>query len=96
MTLHALICGLQKIADHADDRLRERTGLQDSDLAELRRRVRRQRSKLDPSRTYHYKWEDRGTAVIGPVGKRKKHVVKTVLSPWMAAPGTPLPEEGGT
>lgn len=81
-----------KLADHADDRLRERTTLPPEALAELRRKVRKVRGGLHPDHTYHYAWPGAGYAVIGPVGARKRHVVKTVLGPYMSPPGQPLPD----
>ena len=84
--------GTDKLADHADDRLRERTTIPPAELAALRKRVHRMRSVLDPMTTYHYRWDGQGYAVVGPVGRKARHVVKTVLGPHMSPPGQPLPE----
>ncbi len=75
-----------KIADHSHDRLRERTLIAPKELDALIARVREM--KLDPKKTYHYEWPDRGYAVIAPARKgHEKHVVKTVLAPRMKPPG---------
>ena len=75
-----------KIADHPHDRLRERTLIAPKELDALISRVREM--KLDPKKTYHYEWPDRGYAVIAPARKgHEKHVVKTVLAPRMKPPG---------
>ena len=75
-----------KVADHPHDRLRERTLIAPKELDALIDRVREM--KLDPKKTYHYEWPDRGYAVIAPARKGyDKHVVKTVLAPRMKPPG---------
>ena len=75
-----------KVADHPHDRLRERTLIAPKELDALIARVREM--KLDPKKTYHYEWPDRGYAVIAPARKGyDKHVVKTVLAPRMKPPG---------
>lgn len=74
-----------KIADHPHDRLRERTLIAPKELDALISRVRGM--KLDPKKTYHYEWPDRGYAVIAPAREGQKHVVKTVLAPYMKPPG---------
>lgn len=88
---YAAAC-LEKLADHADDRRQERTDLTPAEVAALKARVRKLQPLLLPDATYHHGWSGRGYAVVGPVGrKRKKHVVKTILSPTMTPPGSPLP-----
>lgn len=75
-----------KIADHPHDRLRERTLIAPKELDALIARVRDM--KLDPKKTYHYEWPDRGYAVIAPARKGyDRHVVKTILGPQMRPPG---------
>jgi hypothetical protein len=75
-----------KVADHPHDRLRERTLIAPKELDALISRVREM--KLDPKKTYHYEWQDRGYAVIAPAREGYgKHVVKTVLAPRMKPPG---------
>lgn len=96
MWLRYLSAGLEKIADHADERLRQRTDLPPEALRALRLRVSRQQRQLDPNRTYHFWWPGHGSAVIGPVGRTRRHVVKTVLGPAMSPPGMPLPDERPT
>lgn len=75
-----------KVADHPHDRLQERTLIAPKELDALIARVRDM--KLDPKKTYHYEWPDRGYAVIAPAREgHNKHVVKTVLAPRMKPPG---------
>ena len=67
---------------HADQRLRERTSLPPSELARVRRALRK--SKLSPG-AHHYRFRDGSMAVLKPI--RKGHVVATVLSRNMRPPG---------
>ena len=47
---------------------------------------------LEPDKVYFHEWPQRGFAVIAPArGGYPKHVVKTVLAPWMTPSGEPLP-----
>ncbi len=74
-----------KLADHADDRLHERTDLPDEVLNVLRKRIN---GVELPHGTHHTVLPDGSYAVVKEVGKNKpKHVVATVLGKNMSPPG---------
>lgn len=81
---------MNKLADHVSDRATERTGLHPKEVADLRKKLRG--IDLEPGVTYYFEWPQRGFAVIAPAREGySKHVVKTILAPWMSPPGVPLP-----
>ena len=86
-----LVSALQKLAAHADDRLKERSLASPEQLSALRNRLKGM--NLLPEREYYHPFPEGGYAVISPVGRRKKrkHVVKTVLAPHMNPRGYLLP-----
>ena len=87
---HYFFDELTKLSDHVNDRAMERTNLSHDEVEDYRERVRRVRG-LKKGQTYHVHIPGRGYIVVGDVGdKRKKHVAKTVLSPTMKPPGTPI------
>lgn len=73
---------MHKQALHADDRLKERTSLPPEALTRLRQHL--QKTHL-PRGTHHVRLGPHGYAVLKDTGKR--HVVATVLSRHMTAPG---------
>lgn len=73
---------MNKQALHADDRLKERTSLPPEALTRLRQHL--QKTHL-PRGTHHVRLGPHGYAVLKDTGKR--HVVATVLSRHMTAPG---------
>jgi hypothetical protein len=73
---------MYKQALHADDRLKERTSLPPEALTRLRQHL--QKTHL-PRGTHHVRLGPHGYAVLKDTGKR--HVVATVLSRHMTAPG---------
>ena len=73
---------LEKLAAHADDRLRERTKAPPKVLHDLRKKLRK--IKLERG-THHTRLSGYGVAVLKDTGK--KHVVATVLTDNMRAPG---------
>lgn len=72
----------EKVAAHADDRLKERTNLNPAVLKRLRARLA---TKQLPRGTHHSVFRDGSYAVLKDVGGR--HVVATVLSRNMHPPG---------
>lgn len=79
------IIELIKIADHADDRLRERTSLPGQVLDVLRKRAK---GVEMPRGTHHVVLPDGSFAVMKEVGRNQpKHVVATVLGRDMSPPG---------
>jgi len=72
---------LLKMAGHVENRARERTDISHAEIAALRQHL--QGLKLRPGKTYHHTWPGRGHAIIGSVGPKKRHVVKTILGPDM-------------
>lgn len=81
---------LNKQADHVTDRAMERTNLTKREVHELRQSIQKVKG-LEKGKTYHVEVPDRGYVVVGDVGKkRKKHVAKTVLAPYMSPPGEKL------
>jgi hypothetical protein len=79
---------LVKLADHADDRLKERTDLPPHVLHMLRKRVR---GVELPKGSHHVVLPDGSFAVVKDVGiKNPKNVVATVLGRNMSPPGENL------
>jgi PAP2 superfamily len=77
---------LMKLAEHADDRLRERTDLHPDTLVVVRDGVRS--APHIPRGTHHVRMPDGSYAVVKDVGHtRPRHVVATVLGPDMRPPG---------
>jgi len=77
---------LIKLAEHADDRLRERTNLHPDTLVVVRDGVRS--AQHLPRGTHHVRLPDGSFAVVKDVGHaRPRHVVATVLGPEMRPPG---------
>lgn len=78
-----------KAADHVLDRAEERTSIRPREIAALRAKV--QKMDLPDGAVFHYEFPQRGYAVIAPArDDYPKHVVKTILAPWMHPPGTKL------
>ncbi len=77
--------GLAKIADHVNDRARERSKLTHAEVESLRRAVLR--SISIPKGTHHLRFKNNGGfAVIKDIG-HGKHVLATILSRDMLPPG---------
>lgn len=82
---------MEKVAAHADDRMRERTQLSPEVLTRLRRALRK--TYLSPG-LHHHRFSDGSTAVLKPIGTPRtpaglrRHVVATVLARTMRPPGT--------
>lgn len=77
---------LIKLAEHADDRLRERTNLHPDTLVVVRDGVRA--APHIPRGTHHVRLPDGSYAVVKDVGhSQPRHVVATVLGPEMRPPG---------
>lgn len=84
----AIFTALDKTAGHVEDRMSERAPGSYKDILKIRRVLRKK--KLKRGQTY-YAPVTGGYAVIGDVGRRRRrHVVKTILSPEMKPPGLPL------
>lgn len=79
-----------KLAGHVEDRIKERSPGAEADIERLRALLRSK--PLEEKTTYHVPLSNqRGFAVVGDVGKKKRlHVVKTVLSNQMRPPGRPI------
>ena len=83
---------LIKLAEHAEQRLAERSGINPGVLQDLRVNIR---GASIPEGTHHAVLPDGSYAVIKEVGRgnKKKHVIATVLSPGMRPPGYNLSTE---
>jgi hypothetical protein len=79
---------LEKLAAHADDRLKERTQLHPRVLTALRSRLA---GRKLPRGTHHSVFRDGSYAVLKDVGNR--HVVATVLARNMRPPGADMSAE---